>query len=487
MAVAVVQSVSSNSTSITVTSTGAGNTMVVCIMGASGSGTPSVSGVTLGGSSTGWSQAESETGASNEAFSAIWTNSNIAGSQTAVVVSGSNLDVASGYGGILVYEISGLKTSSALDKSNKGTATSNSWSSGATGTLTQSSEIVIGCCNASSTLSGPSSPWTNKTAGNYAIAGYQIVSATTSQTYSGTGSGTTFPYAACVISLEASNTVAVSLPVATVAVAAPLPSMVTGVSIPVSTLAIAAHTVTPFISTVVALPVATVTVAAHSPGIAVGPIGLHVASVTVAAHTVTAVIAVPLGVATVAIAAHSPGISTGPIALHVASVTISAPVPTVVITVPRLVASIAATSGTDPWGNPYPAGVAVFGPDGSYVQLTDGQLQFNAGNGYPAYVLGPGEGILELSSGQTSSGDSPALIDLVSADANEGISAIDLTSADQVQIETLILNGQTISVPQGSPPTVPGAPGSYTSTWGDGIVTALNFLIAALQDAGIVS
>ena len=73
----------------------------------------------------------------------------------------------------------------------------------------------------------------------------------------------------------------------------------------------------------------------------------------------------------------------------------------------------------------------------------------------------------------------------MSADANDGVAAINLTSADQVQIETLVLNGQTIAIPQTQPASPEAAPSSYTQTWGINITSVLNTIIATLHDAGL--
>jgi hypothetical protein len=196
---------------------------------------------------------------------------------------------------------------------------------------------------------------------------------------------------------------------------------------------------------------------------------------------------VALLTATVGAAAHPVAISRT-ISLHVAAVTVAARVPSVVITTPTLVASITATSGTDPWGNPYQAGVTVYGSSGSWAQLTDGLLQFmgTASQASPAYITtGNLAGLLELSSGTVSEDDSPALISLLSADANGGTSAINLTSAGEVQINSLVLNGQTISVPQTQPPPPGTAGSSWSETWGVSVETSINDIIARLQDAGL--
>jgi hypothetical protein len=79
----------------------------------------------------------------------------------------------------------------------------------------------------------------------------------------------------------------------------------------------------------------------------------------------------------------------------------------------------------------------------------------------------------------------PPFIDLLSAEANGGTSAIDLTTADEVQVGTLVLNGQTIAVPQSQPASPEAAPSSYTQAWGINITSVLNQIIATLADAGL--
>jgi hypothetical protein len=183
----------SSGTTVTITlskGTTAGNCLVVGV-GAVQATVPTVSTITLGGSSTNLVDAESLTG--NTCDGEIWLIWNIAGGQTAVVVT-FNAGSGAGQGNAAwAMEWSGiLATGSPADKSNGASAISTSWSSGSSGTLSQAEELAIGVAASDATstvLTGPGSPWTNLaqiTAGGCSmITGYQVVSAATAQTYSG--------------------------------------------------------------------------------------------------------------------------------------------------------------------------------------------------------------------------------------------------------------------------------------------------------------
>ena len=200
---------SSASVTVTLSPTGGGNCLVVCIGGLAGSA-PSVSGVTLGGAAGNFALARKQAVASfTDGDCEIWTDQNCAGGQTAVTVtfSGSQTDAYA-----WVMEWSGIAGTGAVDKTNSGSTTSSPSSSGSTGTLTNTSEVVIGASLASgvagSSQAGPGSPWTNLAqlpAGNGSlIAGYQIVTANTAQTYSATISGGNGVYetAAVIVTLK---------------------------------------------------------------------------------------------------------------------------------------------------------------------------------------------------------------------------------------------------------------------------------------------
>ena len=210
MAISVVQTVtgagSGDGVTVTLTlaSTTAGNCLVVCAgMGQPGNQTPSVNGITLGGSAGNFASAVAAS--KTHVAATIWTDQNCAGGQTSLAVTGP-ANGSSYELGVAAYEVSGLLTSSAVDKtSSDTTANSSAWTSSATATTTNNSEIWFGVMggevNATS-FAGPSSPWNNTsnlgTSTGIAIAGYQIVSATGAATYSGTFTGVTSNVWACV-------------------------------------------------------------------------------------------------------------------------------------------------------------------------------------------------------------------------------------------------------------------------------------------------
>src|ERR1035441_10193259 len=208
MAIALVHTTGANTLTVTIPSTTAGNCLVVCIASYGSGLIGSISGITLGGSAGNFAALAAVNGAangsdSNGAF--IWADPNCAGGQTSVVISGSDLSVASGSGGVVIYEISGLPTSSVLDKASTGgdSVIGTAWSSGATATTTVANEIWIGCAATDYDGTGPSSPWTNTVlGGGIGLAGYQIVTSVGAATYSGTQS-TSGTWAAAVVTLVA--------------------------------------------------------------------------------------------------------------------------------------------------------------------------------------------------------------------------------------------------------------------------------------------
>jgi len=195
---ALVQSASNHGTSspLSVTLPGgttAGNALLIAIGTLEALSNPTVSAITLGGAGT-FASAEGVnivTGADAE----IWYGLDIAGSQTAVSISFN-----AGSGGTagltaLVMEWSGLATSAGFDQKAGASGSGTSFSSGATGTLGQASEVVIGVIAAaggsSNTISGPASPWTDLTQVNSSttvamVAGYQVVSSVAGLSYAGT-------------------------------------------------------------------------------------------------------------------------------------------------------------------------------------------------------------------------------------------------------------------------------------------------------------
>jgi hypothetical protein len=220
VAISVVQTASNstaNGTSVTVTlpsGTTAGNTLVAAVY----FGASSLSGITLGGSAGNWALQVDE-----DSWVDIWADQNCAGSQTSVVVTQSSANLMS----VMVYEIAGL-AGSALDRTAgayAAPAAATSWTTGATATTTQASEIAIGVMGGyndygnATTITGPGSPWVNETqvtaeTGVFLLSGYQILSSTGTVTYSGTGSGTNLSgnlyYGAVVATFKAQTAVPVT-------------------------------------------------------------------------------------------------------------------------------------------------------------------------------------------------------------------------------------------------------------------------------------
>ena len=206
MAITVVNSTFSNSTTPTIPATTAGNCLVVLI-GCGGS-SATLSGITLGGSADNFGQliAPVVNAAQFEIFT--WADPNCAGGQTAISLSGSGLavGVTSGLGGVAIYEVSGLATTlgALLDKSSVGTGSVTAYSSGATATTANANELWVGSAGSSGTIStGPGAPWNNHLNPNTFMTGYQVASSTGAATYSGNvGSGS---WAANVVTLNGSG------------------------------------------------------------------------------------------------------------------------------------------------------------------------------------------------------------------------------------------------------------------------------------------
>jgi len=221
MSILLVQHASNKSTtgtSLTVTLGAAAtlaNCLVVCATAVpvSLSGNTTISGIKIGSSADNFAQAETEAETTDSVSSFIWTDQDIGTSSASVAITWST----SSGGAADVYEWSGVKTSSAVDKTNGANNTSKSWSSGSTGTLSQASEVAVGVNGSDSsgtnTVTGPGSPWTNEaqlttSSGGVPLqqlSGYQVVSATTALTWSGSDSATSVANATCIATLEAAS------------------------------------------------------------------------------------------------------------------------------------------------------------------------------------------------------------------------------------------------------------------------------------------
>lgn len=201
----------SGTVNVTISAATAGNCLVANVNVVGSAGTPSVSGVKTGSNVENWAKGVEVDDATNTACSAIWVDPNTAGGGTTVAVTVAFNATATTTNSVTVmvdaFEFSGVVTSSPVDKTTTGATgqTSTSWSSGTTSTISQASEVLIGTMTAtaasgSTTVTGPSSPWTNESVISstvafsgtsfdcYALSGYQIVSSTGTATYNGTTS-----------------------------------------------------------------------------------------------------------------------------------------------------------------------------------------------------------------------------------------------------------------------------------------------------------
>lgn len=232
MAITVVQHASATKTFATGSSgtispaftsnTTSGNALIACVTLLSIDGAGSIASVNTNGTTENWALAK---GTSSTAvffcYDAIWADPNTGGGQKIINVgltfSTASADAAGAC--VDIYEVSGLATSSILDKSASGIgASTTAWTSTATATTTQASEIAFGSlgCTAISTptVTAPGSPWTEETTLTAASAqtvvhksGFNILSSTGAITYNGTTSTTLDQYCACVATFLGSGSV----------------------------------------------------------------------------------------------------------------------------------------------------------------------------------------------------------------------------------------------------------------------------------------
>lgn len=185
MSITIVQSAQSASGTATFgASTTSGNCILACAADVGSLSTPSVTAVTLGGSAGNFASLISNT--SSRTFAAIWADPNCAGGQTAVAITESNAN----HPAVIAYEINGLISSSVLDKSNPGTGSSATWSSGATAQTTQNNELVLGFVANSAALTAPGVPWSTLSQANSttnSVSGIQIANNESAFTFNGTG------------------------------------------------------------------------------------------------------------------------------------------------------------------------------------------------------------------------------------------------------------------------------------------------------------
>jgi hypothetical protein len=189
--------------------TGAGHSLVVYVGESQDTTNPTVSGITLGLSADNFAVCSSNHN-NAEINSEIWYDPGCAAGQTIVTVTfnaGTGTDQALA---VWVDEIPDILT---LDKHPAGAGNSSgatSWASTATGALSNPNEFLAGVVAAETTtatpptITGPGIPWTNHAPVNLQsvfsmLAGYETVTTTATQAYSGTVTPSSL-YGACIAS-----------------------------------------------------------------------------------------------------------------------------------------------------------------------------------------------------------------------------------------------------------------------------------------------
>ena len=178
-------------------STTAGNTLIVAVASSGTSTNPTTFAVTLGGSAGNFAQDSASGSSSDAAGGAVWRDSNCAGGQTAVAITGTG-----GVGTIAttatVWECDDLAVSPFDQTAGSLAASGTTWTSTATPATTQATErcfgAVFGVNPSTVTVTGPSSPWVNQAQVSQAqgtsncvwMAGTLDLAATGAQTYNGT-------------------------------------------------------------------------------------------------------------------------------------------------------------------------------------------------------------------------------------------------------------------------------------------------------------
>lgn len=187
MTIAVNQAVKKTTLSSTITATGGSGdrALIVCVNSYNATNQGTISSVKLGTASLTLGPTLTNT---SDGFETTWIYYllGIASGQTSVVVTGSNLSVVATDGGVDILEVSGLALSSALDKSLTAQNTNTTYSI-ASGSLAQADELIVGTVEGISL--GSASGWTMVGTPNGGATGYKIVSAATSQTFTGSASG----------------------------------------------------------------------------------------------------------------------------------------------------------------------------------------------------------------------------------------------------------------------------------------------------------
>jgi hypothetical protein len=195
MAPAVVQGVQASAFSATLSSTGTGNCLYVVLIANNGGSSQSITGVTIGGLASNFSQVFSAQDPTNSQVSIfIWQCPSAPSGKTALVVTPS-ASLNNPY--LEVYEVSGMGSTPSLDVSSIGPykAGTTTWKSNFTTTSTGTDDFIIGACgtgpySGGDVLTGPGGSWVNASsvawAGGASIVGYEIVGSAGTFHYTGT-------------------------------------------------------------------------------------------------------------------------------------------------------------------------------------------------------------------------------------------------------------------------------------------------------------
>jgi hypothetical protein len=194
--------------------------------------TPQYNSASVTGASTVFSVQNPGVNSANIMFSACYMLPNVTGGHTSVSFTLTN-NTGGANSGCVIAEVSGLGSAPVLDSGaspNPATASndssvSNTISSGSTGNITSSPELIVGgFMNDDGSAAGPGAPWTVSnpaTGGNFLYGGYQVVTSSGSA-YAFTGTQSTgLQWAAGVAAIQV--TPAATTPGAPLA-AAPGPS-----------------------------------------------------------------------------------------------------------------------------------------------------------------------------------------------------------------------------------------------------------------------
>lgn len=210
MAIAVVQSAAvlnpGSGAGSFASSTTTGNCVVVLVFTYNGSNvTVSTSAATLGGSADNFSQAahvQSGYSGSDTQFLSAWVDPDCAGGKTAIAVTASNATWING-AGMVLYELSGVATSSAVDVTSTSSGTTGTaMTSGTTAATGTANEMAVGAVYPDNGMTAYSGTYTNVHLGTSLASAGTLALPSSGSTTAYTGTGVTGAWAGLVITLK---------------------------------------------------------------------------------------------------------------------------------------------------------------------------------------------------------------------------------------------------------------------------------------------